>query len=82
MGSEACVRAPEAFGFMMLKYAFSHILETLFLPFLASSSTPKSDKNRTFHCTLINLRYFYIITHFAKICIFVILHEKVIPLII
>ena len=29
--SEACLRALEAFGFLMLKYAFSHILETLFL---------------------------------------------------
>ena len=30
-GSRACLRALEAFGFLMLKYAFSHILETLFL---------------------------------------------------
>ena len=30
-GSRACSRALEAFGFLMLKYAFSHILETLFL---------------------------------------------------
>ena len=30
-GSRACIRALEAFGFLMLKYAFSHILETLFL---------------------------------------------------
>ena len=30
-GSRARVRALEAFGFLMLKYAFSHILETLFL---------------------------------------------------
>ena len=29
-GSRACLRALEAFGFLMLKYAFSHILETLF----------------------------------------------------
>ena len=28
-----CLRALEAFGFLMLKYAFSHILETLFLSF-------------------------------------------------
>ena len=27
----AHLRALEAFGFLMLKYAFSHILETLFL---------------------------------------------------
>ena len=29
--SRACLRALEAFGFLMLKYAFSHILETLSL---------------------------------------------------
>ena len=53
-------------GFLMLKYAFSHILETLFLSFLTPTSTPKTDKNRTLHCTSINLRYLYVITHFAK----------------
>ena len=31
LGSRALKRALEAFGFLMLKYAFSHILETLFL---------------------------------------------------
>ena len=31
LGSRACLRALEAFGVLMLKYAFSHILETLFL---------------------------------------------------
>ena len=31
LGSRANLRALEAFGFLMLKYAFSHILETLFL---------------------------------------------------
>ena len=30
-GSRAHLRALEAFGFLMLKYAFSHILETLLL---------------------------------------------------
>ena len=30
-GARAHLRALEAFGFLMLKYAFSHILETLFL---------------------------------------------------
>ena len=30
-GSKAHLRALEAFWFLMLKYAFSHILETLFL---------------------------------------------------
>ena len=30
-GSRAHLRALEAFGFLMLKYAFSHILETPFL---------------------------------------------------
>ena len=32
-GSRARLRALEAFGFLMLKYAFSHILETLSLIF-------------------------------------------------
>ena len=31
LGSRAHLRALEAFEFLMLKYAFSHILETLFL---------------------------------------------------
>ena len=31
LGSRAPLRALEDFGFLMLKYAFSHILETLFL---------------------------------------------------
>ena len=31
LGSRAHLRALEAFGFLMLKYAFSHILEILFL---------------------------------------------------
>ena len=35
-GSRARLRALEAFGFLMLKYTFSHILETLFLLFLTS----------------------------------------------
>ena len=43
-GSRACLRALEAFGFLMLKYAISHILETLFLSFLTSILTPKVDK--------------------------------------
>ena len=38
-GSRACLRALEAFGFLMLKYAFSHILETLFLSFLGDLSS-------------------------------------------
>ena len=33
-GSRAKSRVPEAFGFLRLKYAFSHILETLFLSHL------------------------------------------------
>ena len=52
-GSRARLRALEAFGFLMLKYAFSHILETLFLLFL----TPKVDKNRALDFTSINLRH-------------------------
>ena len=32
-GSRACLRTLEVFGFLMLKYALSHILQTLFLSF-------------------------------------------------
>ena len=56
-GSRACLRALEAFGFLMLKYAFSHILETLFLLFKTSILTPKVDKNRALDFTSINLRH-------------------------
>ena len=70
-GSRALKRALEAFGFLMLKYAFSHILETLFLPFLISILTLKVDKNRTLDFTSINLRHSYILHLFFN------LHEKV-----
>ena len=70
-GSRALKRALEAFGFLMLKYAFSHILGTLFLSFLTSISTAKVDKNRTLHCTSINLRHSYILHLLFN------LHEKV-----
>ena len=40
----ARLRALEAFEFLMLKYAFSHILETIFLSFLTSTSRPKNYK--------------------------------------
>ena len=45
-GSRARLRALEAFWVLMLKYAFSHILKTLFLSFLTSILTPNVDKNR------------------------------------
>ena len=72
LGSRACLRAVEAFGFLMLKYAFSHILETLFLSFLTSVLTPKVDKNIALEFTSINLRHSYILH------LFVDLHEKVV----
>ena len=50
-GSRGRLRALEAFGFLMLKYAFSYILGALFLSFLTGSSTPKTDINSTLHCT-------------------------------
>ena len=68
-GSRACLRALEDFGFLMLKYVFSHILETLFLSFLTASSTPKTDKNSI-------VRYFYTLHPFFN------LHEKVMALIV
>ena len=70
-GSRARLRALEAFRFLMLKYAFSHILETLFLSFLISILTPKVDKNRALELTSINLRHSYILHLFFN------LHEKV-----
>ena len=73
LGSRARLRALEAFGFLMLKYAFSHILETLFLSFLTSILTPNVDKNRALEFTSINLRHSYILHLFFN------LHEKVIP---
>ena len=71
LGSRAHLRALEAFGFLMLKYAFSHILETLFLSFLTSILTPNVDKNRALEFTSINLRHSYILHLFIN------LHEKV-----
>ena len=70
-GSRAHLRALEAFGFLMLKYAFSHILETLFLLFLTSILTTKVDKNRALDFTSINLR------HSDMLHLFFNLHEKV-----
>ena len=70
-GSRARLRALEAFGFLILKYAFSHILQTLFLSFLTSILTPKVDKNRALDFTSINLRHSYILHLFFN------LHEKV-----
>ena len=71
LGSRARLRALEAFGFLMVKYAFSHILETLFLSFLTSILTPNVDKNRALELTSINLRHSYILHLFFN------LHEKV-----
>ena len=70
-GSRAHLRALEAFGFLMLKYAFSHILETLFLLFLTSILTPTVDKNRALDFTSINLR------HSDMLHLFFNFHEKV-----
>ena len=41
-GSRAYLRELEAFEFLMLKYAFFYILETLFLSFLTITSSPKT----------------------------------------
>ena len=51
LGFRTHLTAHKAFGFLMLKYAFSHILETLFLLFLTSSSTLNADKNSIFDGT-------------------------------
>ena len=77
-GSRARLRALEAFGFLMLKYAFSHILETLFLSFLTSFLTPNVDKKRALEFTSINLRHSYInLRHSYILHLFFNLHEKV-----
>ena len=34
-GSKACLRASEALGVFVFKYAFSHILDTLLISFLS-----------------------------------------------
>ena len=57
----------------MFKYAFSHILETLFLSFLTSILTPNVNKNRALEFTSINLRHSYILHLFFN------LEEKVMP---
>ena len=41
-GSRAHFRALEALGFSVLKYAFFHFLETLFLSFLTFTSNTKN----------------------------------------
>ena len=66
-GVQGPLKGPGSF----LKYAFSHILETLFLSFLTSILTPKVDKNRALELTSINLRHSYILHLFFN------LHEKV-----
>ena len=71
--SRAHLRALEAFGFLMLKYAFSHILKTLFLLFKTSILTPKVDKNRALDFTSINLRHSDILHLFFNLHE---LHEK------
>ena len=71
-GSRAHLRALEAFGFLVLKYAFSRILETLFFSFLIFILTTNVDKNRALEFTSINLRHSYILHLFFN------LHEKVI----
>ena len=70
LGSRALKQALDPLGFLMLQYAISHILETLFLSFLTSILTPKVDKNRALELTSINLRHSYILHLFN-------LHEKV-----
>ena len=75
-GFRACLRALVTFGFLMLKYASCHIVDTLFLSFLIASSTPKTNKNSTSHSTSFNLRYSYILDLISN------LHEKVMSLIV
>ena len=66
-GSRARLRAPEALGFFMLKYAFSHFLDTPFFSFSGFVLTSKTTKivHLCFNQTLLCL-FQYIIF----ICIF------------
>ena len=73
-GVQGLLKRTGRFGFLMLKYAFSHILQTFFILFLTASSTLKTDKSSTLHYTLINFRNFYVIT--AKFAIFYIFMKK------
>ena len=68
--SRARLGALEAFGFLMLKYAFSHILETLFLLFKTSILTPKVYQNRALDFTSIKLKHSHMLHLFFN------LHEK------
>ena len=68
VGSRTLQPALEAFGFLMLKYAFFYILETLFL---SSWHLVQHQKVRT----LINLRYFYVIPPFANLHFLIIMKK-------
>ena len=58
------LKGPRSFWIFNV-YAFPHILETPFLSFLTSTSTPTADKNRTLDCTSINFWDIFIYyTHF------------------
>ena len=71
LGSRTYLRALEAFGFLMLKYAY----ETLFLLFLTASSTPKTDKDSTLHYASINFSIFMSL-HILKFTFFYIFMKK------
>ena len=69
-GVQGPLKGPGSFWvFNAQIYAFSHILETLFLSFLTSILTPKFDTNRALEFTSINLRHSY------KLHLFFNLHE-------
>ena len=63
--SRACLRTLEAFGFLMLKYAFSHILETLFLSHFGQL-VQHQKLIQIAHCTVLQSiwEYFYILHPF------------------
>ena len=73
------LKFPESFWLLMLKYALSHILETLFLSFLHLVKYPKLMKMA--YCTSVNLRYFLCYYTLSKFPIFWSNYEKVMPLI-
>ena len=72
LGSRALERALEAFGFLMLKYAFSHILETLFSHFWHLFSHQKlikiEHKNLLQSIWDILIYYTYFLIFLKKLC--------------
>ena len=57
-GYRPCLRALEAFGFSIFKYAYFHFLETLFLLLYSQHVVEYYKLMKIVYCTSIHLRYF------------------------